>query len=158
MNLEMLELLAPVSDSHKAALNLLNRLQELKASIPVDKFDVVRYCEKSLFKLADKPDVNALAQIEKTIDSLDHKGVQTKKIDKSLILNEFKLYKAKVMQEWVEDEISLGLEKDDAIEAAENQWEEESSSHLRRLGKVISKKIGRDLNEVENDYLYDLTM
>jgi hypothetical protein len=158
MNREMLELLAPVSAPHRTTLELLDRIQELKSSLPSNKFEVICYCEESLFKLADKMDVNKLSQIENIVNELDHKGIQTKKIDKDLILREFELYKAEVMQMWVEDEESLGLDHDEAVESADNQWEEESSAHLSRLESIISKKIGRALDEAESDYLYDLTM
>lgn len=156
MDRSMLEFLAPISASHKTALGLFDRIQNIKETIDLSQFDLVNHCETELFKLADKMNISKLSKLEKIIDGLDHQGLNFIEINKELITDHYNDYKEDSIAEFMRD-IEGDVERKDVLEKATDRWNDEATAHLNRVQQNIEKEIKRDLTDAEESFLYKLT-
>jgi hypothetical protein len=156
MDRSMLEFLAPISPSHKTALELFDRIQSVKDNIDLSKMDLITYCENELCKLADKMNIGKLSKIEKIIDGLDHKGLNFVEIDKQLISNHYNDYKENSIAEFMADIQDENLERREILEVATERWDEEAAAHLSMVQKNVEKEVKRELTCAEESYLYKL--
>lgn len=153
----MLHFMAPISPSHQSALDLYNRIQQIKEFVSLDKFETISYCEEMLGKISDKMDTNKLSKVEKIINGFDHKGSSIAVIDKKTLQAFYEDYRDQVVHSFVEELVEDGQEYEDALQMAASQWEEEAASHLNSIQKDLEYKWKRDLTEAEEAYLYNLT-